>query len=156
MPVTASHMIHVCVVCSDFDESLDFYTRVLGASVIGEGSSDEGPTFGASMGSPGARKWRGCFLAWGDRNRTSYIDLIQYLGAEAGERVHRNGNDAGLSRIALRVPDLAKTLRELEDLGVPLAGPPTEFVAAGLGRRIAFIRDPDGTLIEFVERFRLG
>lgn len=73
-----SHMIHTCVVCSDFERSLDFYTRVLGASVGGRVSSGEAGPLSAAMGAPGARRWRGAMLYWGERSRTSYLDLIAY------------------------------------------------------------------------------
>lgn len=154
MTVDVSYMIHTCVTCADLDRSLEFYTKVLGAKIAGPITPGEGETFGLSMGSPGARRWRGCFLYWGDPDRTSYIDLIEYLPGEEGVFVPRNGNDLGFARIALRVPDIETAQEQLASHGVPLVGPPTEFTAGGITRKIVFIRDPDGTLIELVERER--
>lgn len=146
-----SHMIHVNVMCSDFDKSLAFYCDVLGASVAG-GITEEATSPGLKdvMGFSGPTTFRGAMLYWGDRHRSSYIDLVQY--SEPGAAVERTGKDLGMARIALRVKDVEAAKEWLVANGVELDGDVIDLSLRGRGRKILFIRDPDGTLLELVER----
>jgi hypothetical protein len=54
MTIGIDHLIHANVVCDDFDRSLDFYTRLLGARVIGQVFEfDAGADFRAILGVTG-------------------------------------------------------------------------------------------------------
>ena len=55
----------------------------------------------------------------------------------------------GLEHIALRVDGFDAAMADLEAKGVKLTAPPS---SPRPGIRIAFIRDPDGVLIEILER----
>ena len=146
-----SHMIHVNVMCSDFDRSLAFYCDVLGASVAG-GVTEEATSPGLKdvMGFAGPTTFKGAMLYWGDRDRSSYIDLVQY--SEPGARVERMGKDLGMARIALRVKDVEAAKQQMIANDVELVGDVIDLALKGRGRKILFIRDPDGTLLELVER----
>jgi lactoylglutathione lyase len=52
----------------------------------------------------------------------------------------------GITHIALLCPDLMAAKDRLAAAGIPLSGGPIEFAP---GRRGIFVRDPDGTVIEF-------
>lgn len=148
-----SHLIHACVVCSDFERSLDFYTRVLGAKVGGRVSAGEAGALSAAMGAPGRRRWRGAMLYWGDPKRTSLVDLISYdEGDGAGGVVDRAATDPGLSRLCLRVTDVERAAAHLRENGVTLVSEPFELTIEGRLHRILFFLDPDGTLLELSER----
>lgn len=149
-----SHLIHTCIVCSGFDRSLDFYTRVLGASVGGRVSSGEAGPLSAAMGDPGRGRWRGAMLYWGDPARTSLVDLISY--DEGGEREapapQRKATEPGLARLCLRVTDIDATTAHLHANDVTLLSEPIALTIEGRLHRILFFLDPDGTLLEFSER----
>jgi catechol 2,3-dioxygenase-like lactoylglutathione lyase family enzyme len=149
-----SHMIHTCIVSSDFDRSLDFYTRVLGASIGGRVSEGEAGPLSEAMGAPGRRRWRGAMLYWGDPLRTSLIDLISYDEGNDGEAKapDRSATDLGLSRLCLRVSDIEQAAEHLRGNDVTLVSPPADLMIEGRLHRILFFLDPDGTLLEFSER----
>ena len=149
-----SHLIHTCIVCSDFERSLDFYTRVLGAQVGGRVSSGEAGPLSEAMGAPGRRRWRGAMLYWGDPSRTSLVDLIAYDEGSDGEasQPDRSATDLGFARLCLRVTDVEAAAQHLRENDVTLVSDPLEITIEGRLHRVLFFRDPDGTLLEFSER----
>ena len=148
-----SHLIHTCIVCSDFDRSLDFYTRVLGASIGGRVSAGEAAPLSAAMGAPARRRWRGAMLYWGDRGRTSYVDLIAYdEGGDEDPPRPRRPIDPGFSRLCLRCTDIEAAAAHLRANDVTLVSDPVDLTIEGRVHRILFFLDPDGTLLEFSER----
>lgn len=56
----------------------------------------------------------------------------------------------GYHHICFTVPDVAAMLGELERRGVPPVAPP--FEVPEIGRKIGFVQDPFGNLIEFEEK----
>jgi catechol 2,3-dioxygenase-like lactoylglutathione lyase family enzyme len=148
-----SHLIHTCIVCSDFDRSLDFYTRVLGARIGGRVSAGDAAPLSAAMGAPARRRWRGAMLYWGDRARTSYVDLIAYdEGGGEDLPMPRRAIDPGYSRLCLRCTDVEAAAAHLRANAVTLVSDPVDLTIEGRVHRILFFRDPDGTLLEFSER----
>lgn len=149
-----SHLIHTCVVCSDFDRSLDFYTRVLGARVGGRVSAGDAGPLSEAMGAPGRRRWRGAMLYWGDPARTSLVDLIAYDEGSDGEAAapEREATDLGFSRLCLRVSDVDRAAAHLREHGVTIVSEPLEIEIEGRRHRVLFFLDPDGTLLELSER----
>lgn len=148
-----SHLIHTCIVCSDFDRSLDFYTRVLGASIGGVVSEGEAAPLSAAMGAPARRRWRGAMLYWGERSRTSYVDLISYdEGGDEDPPPPRRPIDLGYSRLCLRCTDIEAAAAHLAANDVTLVSAPVDLTIEGRLHRILFFQDPDGTLLELSER----
>jgi catechol 2,3-dioxygenase-like lactoylglutathione lyase family enzyme len=147
-------MIHANVVCSDFDRSLDFYTRILGASILSPGVQelDAGEALAKALVIEGDSKCRVAFLYWGQDS--TCIDLLQFY--EPGRRVERSAKDLGLARFALRVRDFDSALKWLADHGVPLVGGPSYLTLPdGRPRKLATFHDPDGTLLEVCEYLEL-
>jgi glyoxylase I family protein len=148
-----SHLIHTCIVCSDFDLSLDFYTRVLGARIGGRVSEGEAAPLSAAMGAPARRRWRGAMLYWGERSRTSYVDLIAYdEGGDEDPPPPRRPIDPGYSRLCLRCTDIEAAAEHLRANDVTLVSAPVDLTIEGRVHRILFFQDPDGTLLELSER----
>jgi catechol 2,3-dioxygenase-like lactoylglutathione lyase family enzyme len=148
-----SHLIHTCIVCSDFDRSLDFYTRMLGARIGGRVSGGDAAPLSAAMGAPARRRWRGAMLYWGDQRRTSYVDLISYdEGGDEDPPPPRRPIDPGYSRLCLRVTDIEAAASHLRANDVTLVSDPVDITIEGRLHRILFFEDPDGTLLEFSER----
>ena len=147
---------HVAIVVSDLERSIEFYSRIFGFRLL--------------------RKTRtNAFLYLGD----DLLELIQgNLQAEPGasateEWQQQQVASFGLNHIAFRVAELDSALRELEQEGVgTVVVPPYEFrpdvafvehvddetlaaaarPAEGRSWRLAVVADPDGTLIEIVQR----
>lgn len=159
-------LTHFSVSCSDFDTSYDFYTNVVGLKVApssNSGTDSTGKRFGEINCPPDEEdvpfslmdfeatggRYRACFLYWGDDAGFPALDLIQWQ--DPGRRIERKGNDFGLSRFALRVADIDAAAKHLQAHGVELVTPPTADSVGGLIFKVLFFRDPDGTLLQFVE-----
>lgn len=86
-------------------------------------------------------------------NGTVRIELIG--GADPRPRevpteMRTTFGEEGLHHLCVEVDDVDAIVAELDARGVPvIAGP---FTAAGVGRRIAFVTDPVGTIIELSAR----
>lgn len=147
---------HVGLAVSDLDKSIDFYTSVFGLEVLRKTSTN-------------------AYLHLGD-------DLLELMQASSlrpeplpdtveewrAEMVRHRG----LNHIGFRVENLEETIDALESRGGKVVVPPFEFrpeiefvaevesdkllrAAAprdGAGWRIAVFADPDGTMLELVER----
>lgn len=62
--------------------------------------------------------------------------------------------DSGFSHLAFRVADVDAAMAELAAKGVPAFFPPTSF--PDVGRRVAFVRDDQGNVIEFAADLAQG
>jgi glyoxylase I family protein len=144
---------HVGLVVSDLNRSLEFYMQVIGFSVL-------------------RRTDVNAYLYLG----TELLELIQAVDpavapVPTGQYPHRL-NGSGSMHLGFRVPDMVEALARLELLGGELISPPRrweqtiEFAAdvdddklkraarpSGNSHwTIAVLRDPDGAMLELVER----
>lgn len=120
MAITISKLHHAGFLVTDVERAADFYERVLGLENL------ERPDFGF----PGR---------WYDLKNGNQLHLMSLENMPN----HSTNIPTFDRHIALEVPDLEETARELTALGV-------EF-AKGSGRGGAaqiFLRDPDGNMIE--------
>jgi glyoxylase I family protein len=115
---------HIGLTTSRFAELRAFYVETLGLPVVGSFSG-----------------YNIVFLATGD----TPIELIE---EEAHEPRTRSG---GWDHLALEVEDIDAAYGELSARGVPFASPPEDFPPESPILRIAFLRDPDGNLVELVQ-----
>lgn len=137
---------HAGITVSSLERSLAFYRDLLGLRVI-EISGEE--DIGEIIGIEGARI-RAADLDAGDGR---IIELLEYVQGSAG-RHPQQPNGIGCPHIALRVGDLAEALRRLAEAGHEPVGRPTTITGALAwhGATVAYLRDPDGALIELVQR----
>ena len=135
--------------------SLDFYTRVLGMSLIRRLDFPE-------------MKFSLYFLAYvnaevpeDDSSRTTYtfgreavLELTHNWGSENDPDLsYHNGNEdpRGYGHIGIAVPDVYAACERFENLGVDFVKKPDDGRMKGL----AFIRDPDGYWIEILQPDRM-
>ncbi|MCC7208792.1 MAG: VOC family protein, partial [Anaerolineae bacterium] len=120
---------HLTLVCSDAEQTIDFYTRVLGLRLVKKTVNFDDPGsyhlyFGNEQAAPG-----------------SAITFFEWRGAPRGYP-----GMGGTHHFALRVPDddsLLRWKRRLNDLGIPVHGPYDRRYF-----RSIYFRDPDGALLE--------
>jgi len=139
---------HAGIVVSKLDRSIDFYIDVLGLELISEPSD---PTAGTRidqiLGLDGARL-RGVLLQAGN----SAVELHEFQAPKWTGEGPVPAHALGAQHVAFWCDDIATEKAAIEsrggvfltDVNVIDAGP-----FAGL--RTAFLRDPDGIRIEFVE-----
>jgi catechol 2,3-dioxygenase-like lactoylglutathione lyase family enzyme len=168
------NLFHFNVVCSDFDRSYDFYTNAVGMRPLtssqagtdpgadsrrsapstarpGEGRPlpGDGARVAELLGFDGTGEYRGAFLYFGTSRSGAYLDLLEWQ--DPGPPVRRSARDIGLSRVAIRVDDLAEQLARLDRYGVPLVTAPKEFTLGVTRVRVVCFRDPDDVLLEYLE-----
>lgn len=121
---------HVAIICSDYEASKDFYTRILGLTVLAEHYRAE-------------RKSYKLDLAIGGQY---CIELFSFLNPPA--RVSRP-EARGLRHLAFEVDNIDESIAWLNSNGVK-----TEPVRVDeyTGKRFTFFADPDDLPLEFYER----
>lgn len=139
---------HVSVTCADLERSLAFYHGVLGIPVRARGEL-AGREIDAVLG---VENVDGAFadLELGE-GRT--LELLQYRtphGAPLEIEVHR----PGAGHLALRVDDVDALARRLEHAGFAPGRAVTldEPRSSWHGARILYVQDPDGAVVELIQR----
>jgi len=81
------------------------------------------------------------------------IELLEYLGPlERKANVDLRPCDVGFVHVALIVDDLDAILSAINASGWEAAGKPQTLQSGpNAGKRVVYVRDPDGTTIEFME-----
>ncbi|HEU0022669.1 MAG TPA: VOC family protein [Dehalococcoidia bacterium] len=138
---------HTGFVVKDLDQTIDFYTRVLGLRVAGrmERSGD----FACQLLAFDHAHIKGAFLDLGDGHQ---LELIQYLTPPSGPG-GINRNDLGASHLAFFVENIEQFHAEKSREGLRFnSGPAALYNDAGkLLRQALYAQDPDGNWLEFVE-----
>jgi diaminopimelate decarboxylase len=140
---------HVSVTCSSIERSLTFYRDGLGLAVLQRGvETDE--RIGAVLALPGARL-RFADLALGDG---TVVELLEYQ-SPPGRALNPQPNDPGAAHVALVVDDLDAALRRLGTHGFPSRASAI-LLDDHDGRwkdvRIVYVHDPDGFIVELIQR----
>jgi len=80
------------------------------------------------------------------------IELLEYLAPPDRKHFDLRPCDLGHAHVALIVDDLDAVLQKIEASGWKAAGKPqTLTVGPNAGKRVLYVRDPDGTTIEFMQ-----
>lgn len=124
--------LHTMIRVRDLEKSKDFYTRHLGMKVMRETEFPSG-------------EFTLCFVGYGEEKSGTVIELTYNWGQQEDYDL----GDA-FGHLAIGVPDIYGTCAELEKEGVPIPRPAGPMKHGG--SVIAFIKDPDGYMIELVER----
>jgi catechol 2,3-dioxygenase-like lactoylglutathione lyase family enzyme len=80
------------------------------------------------------------------------IELLEYLAPADRKRADIQPCDVGSVHVALLIHDLAAVLERIAASNWKAAGKP-QMLQSGpnAGKRVVYVRDPDGTTIEFME-----
>src|ERR1700686_5413071 len=80
------------------------------------------------------------------------IELLEYLAPPDREHADVRPCDVGHVHVALLVDDLDTILEKIAGSGWKAAGEPqTLKMGPNAGKRVVYVRDPDGTTIEFMQ-----
>jgi catechol 2,3-dioxygenase-like lactoylglutathione lyase family enzyme len=149
--VTATTFSHLRLNCADLAAAVEWYARI-GLTPAGEPETVTG--FGAALGLAADASLLSVSLRPADGSFS--LELTEWITPAPVGGAPASANHRGLYRIALAVEDVAAAHAELRpdlsDLPDPLwvALPGTRLG----GVVVAFLRDPDGVVIELVERPR--
>ena len=132
---TRPRIRHTMIRVKDMEKSIDFYTRLFGMTLYRRRDSEGG-------------KYTTAFLGYGDENEQPAIELTYNWGRDDGYEIGE-----GFGHIAIGVPDIYAFCEMLEKEGVEIPRPVGPLKHAGPNAAIiAFVKDPDGYLIELGER----
>ena len=138
---------HTGITVSNLEQSLAFWQNVLGfefshrAHQTAELASEITGVAGAEISiavvkAPGGHK----------------IELLEYLAPSDRKHVDLRPCDVGSVHVALTVDNLDAVLSAIAASGWKAAGKPQTLQSGpNAGKRVVYVRDPDGTTIEFME-----
>lgn len=121
---------HIALICSDYQRSLDFYTRVVGCQVLAEHWREEQESYLTKL----------------SLNGEYVIELFSYPSPPQRPSYPEA---AGLRHLAFEVDDIVEQVAELERLGVAHEAIRTD---ATTGKRFVFFNDPDDQPLEMYEK----
>ena len=124
-------MLHTMLRVGDLDRSVKFYTEVLGMKLLRTTDRPE-------------QKYSLAFVGYDTEDKAAVIELTYNYG------VDKYDLGAGFGHIALEFADVAKACAAVKAKGGTVtreAGP-----VKGGTTVIAFVQDPDGYKIEFIQR----
>jgi len=127
-------LTHTSIRTSNMERSIDFYTRLLGLKLL---SHNEIPKNNAEIAFLQDPQGKGARL-----ELTLYRDQKKFIQAEYEDRI--------FDHLAFEVKDMEKAISTMMKEGITITDKP--FRLSPGGSLIAFIEDPDGTLIELIER----
>lgn len=144
-------MVHFNINCSDYDRSRAFY-GVLGFEEVWRVPERNTPEVAAAVGMPPYRVRGGLLSLTGAATQVT-IDLLQWLEPHDPSPPYPHLYHYGIARVALASSDLEADMRRLEDAGAEFLSAPAQM-PPGSGARVRFVcfKDPDGTVLELVER----
>jgi catechol 2,3-dioxygenase-like lactoylglutathione lyase family enzyme len=135
----------VGITIANLDRSLSFYRDLLGMRVIGLSVE----AVGSIVGMPGAS----ARIADLDAGGGQLLELIDY-GNGTAAATPQSPDAVGSCHVSIQVDDLNEVLARLASAGHQPMGEVTELSLGGVweGCTIAYLRDPDGVVIELLER----
>lgn len=126
-------ILHTMLRVGDLQRSVDFYTHVLGMRVLRQKDYPDG-------------RFTLCFIGYGDEDKETVLELTHNWDTKSYEL------GTGYGHVALEVEDAYKACEDVKSRGGKVtreAGPMKHGTTV-----IAFVEDPDGYKIEFIQRSR--
>jgi lactoylglutathione lyase len=126
--------VHTSIRTSNMDKSIDFYTKFFGLKLVNRREIPQNNAEIAFLRDPAEK---GSML-----ELTFYRNQKKFIQADYEDRV--------FDHLAFEVKDMEKTIAAMRKEKVTITDEP--FRLSPSGSLIAFVEDPDGTLIELIER----
>jgi glyoxylase I family protein len=138
---------HTGITVSNLERSLAFWRDVLGFE-LSHTSHQKGELAEEITGVEGAEIKLAVLKAPGGHK----VELLEYLAPADRKRANPRPCDVGSVHVALLVEDLNAVLAQIAASGWEAAGKP-QILKTGpnAGKRVVYVRDPDGTTIELMQ-----
>jgi len=124
------HFLHTMIRVNDLDESIKFYTEVLGMKLLSKNDYPGG-------------KFTLAFVGYGESKKDPCVELTYNWG----QNQYEMGD--GFGHIALGVDDIYKTCEEIKKRGGVVTREPGPMKHGTT--EIAFVKDPSGYQIELIQ-----
>lgn len=126
---------HIGIAVKNLEESLKFYTEVLGLKAMGTEVVEE-------------QKVRVAFIPCGD----SELELLESTSPDGPIAKFIEKNGEGIQHIAIKVDNIQATLAELKEKGVRLIDEKPRYGAGGASIAFLHPKATGGVLLELSER----
>ena len=124
-------LLHTMIRVGDLQRSIDFYTQVLGMRLLRKSDYPSG-------------RFTNAFVGYDDESRTAVLELTHNWDTASYDM------GSGFGHVAVEVEDAYKTCDEVKKRGGKVTREPGPMKHGATV--IAFVEDPDGYNIEFVQR----
>ncbi|RBW42806.1 lactoylglutathione lyase [Psychromonas sp. B3M02] len=128
-------LLHTMLRVTNLEKSIDFYQNVLDMKLLRQSENTE-------------YKYTLAFLGYGDEVDTTVIELTYNWGTDSYDM----GNAYG--HIAIETDDIYQTCEKIKSLGGIITREPGPV--KGGSTVIAFVKDPDGYMIELINKKDAG
>ena len=137
---------HTGITVSNLERSLAFWRDVLGFE-LSHRAHQTSELAEEITGVPGAEISLAVLKAPGHK-----IELLEYLAPKDRKQIDVRPCDVGSAHVALTVDNLDAVLEKVSTAGWKAAGEPQTLSSGpNAGKRVIYVRDPDGTTIEFMQ-----
>ena len=137
---------HTGITVSNLERSLAFWRDVLGFD-LSHRPHQSAELASQITGVAGAEISIAVLKGYGHK-----IELLEYLAPEDRKKIYLRPCDVGSVHVAFTVDNLDAILNTIAASGWKAAGKPqTISVGPNAGKRVIYVRDPDGTTIEFMQ-----
>jgi lactoylglutathione lyase len=124
-------LLHTMIRVGDLQRSIDFYTQVLGMRLLRKSDYPSG-------------RFTNAFVGYDDESRAAVLELTHNWDTKSYDM------GSGFGHVAVEVEDAYKACAEVKKCGGKVAREPGPMKHGTTV--IAFVEDPDGYKIEFVQR----
>jgi catechol 2,3-dioxygenase-like lactoylglutathione lyase family enzyme len=146
MPFRIIATDHTGITVANLERSLAFWQGVLGFE-LSHRAHHTGELASEVTGVPGAEISIAVLKGYGHK-----IELLEYLAPADRKRVDLRPCDVGSVHVALTVDNLDAALSAIAAAGWKAVGQAqTLTTGPNAGKRVAYVRDPDGTTIELMQ-----
>ena len=137
---------HTGITVTNLERSVAFWQDVLGFE-LSHRTHQTGELASEITGVPGAEISIAVLKGYGHK-----IELLEYHAPADRKRVDSTPCDVGSVHVALTVDNLEAVLSAIAASGWKAAGKPqTLKTGPNAGKRVVYVRDPDGITIEFMQ-----
>ncbi len=124
-------LLHTMIRVGDLQRSIDFYTQVLGMRLLRKSDYPSG-------------RFTNAFVGYDDESRAAVLELTHNWDTKSYDM------GSGFGHVAVEVEDAYKSCDEVKKRGGKVSREPGPMKHGSTV--IAFVEDPDGYKIEFVQR----
>lgn len=124
-------LLHTMIRVGDLQRSIDFYTQVLGMRLLRKSDYPDG-------------RFTNAFVGYDDESRAAVLELTHNWDTKSYDM------GSGFGHVAVEVEDAYKACAEVKKRGGKVSREPGPMKHGSTV--IAFVEDPDGYKIEFVQR----
>ena len=130
--VAGARLLHTMIRVRDLEKSIDFYTRLLGMTLLRKIDNEGG-------------RYSLAFVGYGAESEAAVIELTYNW-----DQTEPYAKGTGFGHLAIGLPDIYGACEKLAAAGVAIPRPPGPLKFGTTV--IAFIEDPDGYRIELIDR----